>query len=48
MLHLSKVHEEERQDEKVMNMVDFCLVYRTGYNIFCESLEWQALKLRNG
>ena len=43
-----KINDEERLQRSVVNMVDFCLVYRTGYDIFCESLEWQALHLRNG
>ena len=43
-----KINDKERLHRRVVNMVDFCLAYRTGYDIFCESLEWQALKLRNG
>ncbi len=43
-----KINDKERLHKSVVNMVDFCLVYRTGYNIFCGSLEWQALHLRHG
>jgi hypothetical protein len=32
-----KIIDEERLHKNVVNMVDFCLVYRTGYNIFCEA-----------
>jgi hypothetical protein len=44
MLHSTKVNNEERQDEKVMTMVDFHSVYTTGYQTSSERAAWRAQK----
>ena len=46
--HHQKINDGERLHEKVVTMVDLCLVYTTGYHIFSETLVWRARKLRNG